>query len=133
MQNHFYTFYKKYDDQSIAMIHPQSSVGGSSGKISWISNQSIITNDLQAINLYQMNHCRKKYTTNYQIIDIHTKEIFHEELLTIPPLGVKKIYVQLDTSTNKVLTIKASPLMADNGKPLLARIFKNGKFTINHG
>ena len=133
MQNHFYTFYKKYDDESVAMIHPQSHVGGTSKNNSWISNQSIITNDLHAISIYQMNHCRKQYTTNYQIIDINSKEIIHEQALTIPSLGVKKIVFKLEKYKNQSLTIKASPLMAANGKPLLARIFKNGKITINHG
>ncbi len=132
LQNHFYTYYRDDKTESVAMIHPQSTVGRKTTDRSWISNQIIHTKDLENITLYQMNHSRGTSSCHYYLRSVADGSIFAEADVSVKQLGVTKVKFDL-TDSPAQLCLSLDNLLSPNGKPLIMRRYKNNKFTINHG
>lgn len=132
MRNHFYTYYRDDQTESVAMIHPQSVVGRKATDKAWISNQLIATAGLDRIVLYQMNHSRSNRDCTYFLTAPGSAVPFATRTLSVASLGAAKVEFDL-TDAPKLLSVSLDRLVSPNGKPLIMRRYQNHKFTINHG
>ncbi len=132
LQNHFYSYYRDDSTESVAMIHPQSTVGRKTTYKKWVSNQIIHTKGLDKIVRYQMNHSRSSASCQYYLHSLEDQSLFVEAVTRVKQLGATRIEFDLKDSPPQ-LCLSLDKLMSPNGKPLIMRRYKNQKFTINHG
>lgn len=132
--SHFFQLYHG-SNGSVAMIHP-SSLADPKNKASdhWISNQTIDTNGLKKIVLYQCNPSYVAHQMKHFLMATETSGIVTETTSTIPPLGTQRIDFNLSDLpiTPDRLTIGVDALPSANSKPMLARVYSEGRFSMSH-
>lgn len=132
--SHFFIFYEDING-SIAQTHPSSIADPKNIESgSFLSNQTVSTNELKSIELLQTNPSLEGQTLVYKILDTYSKEIISEKQEYIPPMGVRKIKFELENLHEKFkfVLVSINKLPSSNSKPLLKRIYKNGLYSMSH-
>ena len=134
--SHFFILYKSMTNNSISLVHPQSTIGGKPfTKSEWKSNQIISTNNLKELRIYQANHSETNKSVKYFLCEPETGSIICENSLeSIEAMTAK--FISFDKSkffNYSNLYLKTNNLPVGNGKPLIMKIFEDNSFTIIHG
>jgi len=134
--SHFFMLYKSMANNSISLIHPQSTIGGKPfTQNEWTSNQIISTNNIKELRIYQANHSETNKSVKYFLCEPETGSIICENSLeSIEAMTAK--FISFDKSkffNYSNLYLKTNNLPVGNGKPLIMKIFEDNSFTIIHG
>jgi len=117
------------------MIHPSSLVDPNSKPSGpWFSNQVINTKNLRKIVLYQCNPSAASHQMNHSLLNAETGTVIATENIRMPPFGTR--YIDFNLSVMKDLPerliVGIDTLPSDNSKPMLCRVYDEGKFSMSH-
>ena len=130
----FFTYYADVGRRSLAMVHPQSALGVRGRGEAWRSNQSLDTEGLEEIRIYQANHAEEGRTVEYSLGDFETGRTVYQAPLEIAPLSAAVLRIPLRSLPLRppVLFLSMDSLPTPNGKPLILRRFRDGRFSMSH-
>ncbi|MCI5065996.1 hypothetical protein MRY87_09755 [bacterium] len=132
---HFFTYYLNRENQAMAIIHPQSTVGQETQGNAWRSCQGISTEGLKSLRIYHANHSKLTADIHYSLSDFHGDEVVATEGTTIAPISANYVEFTLENRGQlpKVLSLKTDKLPSPNGKALIMREYDNNRFSMSHG
>ncbi len=127
---HFYAFYSSPSFESMALVHPQTSMGDQPTSNHWRSNLLINPKNLKYLELFQINPGSKAWETQLFLIDEDQNQL-QESRAIMSPKSARKIHWEINPES-KYLHVEATGLTGTNAKPLVFNNFKNGNFTACH-
>ncbi len=135
LASHFFMFYKG-ERGSVAMVHPSSTLDPKSPPSgSFITNQVVDTEGLEAITLYQCNPSQVPHDLTIGLQDADTKEVVCSVSLHLPPMGVRKVSFAARSAfpaNARAMRVFTSSLPTANSKPMLCRCYSHGRFSMSH-
>lgn len=131
--SHFFVLYKDLQNNSIGLVHPQSTLKGKPARFSsWRSNQMLNLNGLKKLRIYQANHSENKAEIVYSLFDYHSGAEIDKKKLSIEKFSADFIDFEVEKYVSYAY-LQTNSLPVGNGKPLIMRVFKDDKWTIIHG
>lgn len=135
LASHFFMFYKG-ESGAVAMVHPSSTLEPKSPPSgSFITNQVVDTEGLEAVTLYQCNPSQVPHDLTIGLQNAETKEVVCSESLHLPPMGVRKVSFAARSAfptSARTLRVFTSSLPTANSKPMLCRCYSDGRFSMSH-
>lgn len=135
ISSHFFTYYLNTRTEAMAIIHPQSAVGQTRQETdAWRSGQSIVTEGLEGVSLYQANHGVRAATVRYQLCDAENDRPVADQALRVAASSANVAYFEMERIKDlpAVIYVRTDSLPTPNGKPLLMRRYGEGRFSMNH-
>lgn len=135
----FYTYYLDEKSGSVAMIHPQTSVVPRQRRPPaprFASCQSVQRHGVSAIRLLQANPTPVAVEATYGLVDADRpgEDRLAETRIRVAPMGAGVAEFDVGTLPAAVTRVRvvADSLPSGNAKPLLMRVYNDGRFSMSH-
>lgn len=133
--SHFFTYYLNAENQAMAIIHPQSTIGQEEQGEGWTSCQSIASRGIRTLRLYHANHSVLPAEVTYTLKDFRGGSTVAETSSRINPFSAGYVEFSLEKMDRlpELLSLETDKLPSPNGKPLIMREYQNNLFSMSHG
>jgi len=132
--SHFFMFYRD-ELGSVAQIHPSSILAATATPSPpFLSSHIITTRGLSAVVLYQCNPAPYAHEMTLSLLDPESRAPLIERRIALPPRGVERVELPMAAISRLParLLLAASAFPSANSKPMLQRLYADGRFSMSH-
>lgn len=133
LTSQFYALYHSLDWQSLALVHPQVTLGlGSAPAMRWSSGQRINTSNLSTIEVFQINPTNLDVSSKLLLNDSYGNS-YAGSSDSVPALGTRRLtWSTLALPKDRLLHLSAEGMTCANAKPVVFCHFLDGSFNGGH-
>lgn len=135
---HFFMMYSKQSDKGFSVIHPSSTLDPASEEsFNFRSNQLVSTDGLSSVVLFQANPSLEMLHTYVRLVTPNDNALMLVRKIEVPPRGVTRVDLSVEDlpegrQTPPFLRLVVDKLPTSNSKPMLCRVYKDGRFSMSH-
>ena len=138
LSSHFFMIYCKGNDKGLSVIHPSSTLDPASpSSPNYLSSQLISMHGIYSLVLFQANPGLKELITTISLVTADGITRIINKEVHVPPRGVSKVEFLKDELTShgnqlNFLRLMVDKLPTSSAKPMLCRVYKDGRFSMSH-